>query len=44
MAPVLVQQPLDEECSFFSLIHQIIPSYRTIFLSENKVGVRNQNS
>lgn len=33
ITPVLVQQPLDEEYSFFRLIHTITPSYRIIFAS-----------
>lgn len=44
IAPVLIQQPPDKESSFFSLIHTITPSYRTIFSPEKEVGIGDQNS
>ena len=44
IAPVLVQQPLDEKYSFFSLVHIITPGNRTIFPPKNEVGISDQNS
>ena len=39
---VLIQQPPDEKFSFFSLVHNITPSYRTIFPPKNEVGMGDQ--
>ena len=44
ITPVLIQQPPDKKYSFFSLIHNITPSYRTIFPPKNEVGSGDQNS
>ena len=44
ITPVLVQQPPDEKFSFFSLVHNITPRYRTIFPPRNEVGISDQNA